>query len=149
LPHWRADDVVYYATFRHRRSLDEAEMDLLFAALRRPDARRWDLQILCVLPEATELLVTVRNDRGGRPLELSDVIEKAKAKAGRQIVKRTGERFPPLYAESYDRIVRDDAEMEETWVRIWDSPVHTMLVDSPDGWPRLYVANAPEDQQTQ
>ena len=26
LPHWRADDVTYYATFRHRRDLDEIRM---------------------------------------------------------------------------------------------------------------------------
>lgn len=123
LPHWRADDVTYYVTFRHRRALSDDEAVLLFRGLLKPDARQWDLLILCVLPETTELIFKVNESPTGRPYELSDVLEKAKAKAGRTIIKKSGERFPPFYGESYDRIIRDEAELEEHWNRIAQSPL--------------------------
>ncbi len=121
LPHWRADGVRYYVTFRHRRELASEECQLLFRHLLRPDGKKWDLTILCVLPGATELIFEVHDAPTGRPYELSDILEKVKLMVGRQIIKKSGERFPPFYGESYDRIVRDDAELEEHWNRIFDS----------------------------
>lgn len=143
LPHWRADDVNYYVTFRHRRELDEDERVLLFRALMRPEGRQWDLAILCILPESTELIFRVNEAPTGRPYELSDVVEKAKVKAAKQIMKKTGERYGPFYGESYDRIIRDDAEFEETWQRILDSPVSAELVEDPEEYRTLWVAEAP------
>ncbi|AIE87554.1 hypothetical protein [Fimbriimonas ginsengisoli] len=144
LPHWRADDVNYYVTFKHRRSLDEFERRMLLRGLIKPDGRRWDLLIVCVLPEVTELIFTVREAPTGVPYELSDVVEKVKSKVGRDIIKRTEERFPPFYNESYDRILRDDDEFQAFWERIFESPVANELAEDPEQYDSLWVANAPE-----
>ena len=142
LPHWRADDVRYYVTFRHRRELTEAERNLLLRALLRPDAKQWDLMILCILPAQTELIFSVRERPTGQPYELSEVVEKAKNKVGRAICKKTGERWPPFYNESYDRIIRDEAELEERWQAILDAPVNAELSESPGDWDGLWVRDA-------
>lgn len=113
LPHWRADDVVYYVTFRYRRALTAPERILLLKALLRPDGRSLDLDLLWIGEESAELIFRVRESAKGEAPELSKVIERAKAQAGRAIQKRTEERYPPFYGESYDRIIRDDAELEE------------------------------------
>lgn len=139
LPHWRADGVTYYVTFRHRRPLDERERDFLLANLTKSHGRRWDHLVVCVLPEATEMIFTVREDPSGEPYEPSDILEKAKTRAGKDIIKRSGERFPPFYTESYDRILRDDAELEETFERILQSPVQSELAESPDEYSWLWV----------
>ncbi|MCW5942176.1 MAG: hypothetical protein KIS66_08080 [Fimbriimonadaceae bacterium] len=139
LPHWRADDVRYYVTFRHRRPLEPAERLVLFKRLLAAEGRKWDLKVLCVLPEATELMFTVREGRQGRPVELSAIVETAKRKAGQKIVDNTGERFPPFFSESYDRIVRDDAEFEERWLAIVESPVAAELCEDPEDCDTLYV----------
>lgn len=118
LPHWRADGVSYYVTFRHKRPLDETERQELFSALVRQQGKKLDFEILCVLPEVTESIVRVVAEKHGQPAELSDLVEKGKAKAGKAIIKRSGERYPPFYFESYDRIVRDEAEQAEFWERI-------------------------------
>jgi hypothetical protein len=141
LPHWRADDVTYYVTFRHRRDLEEPERLQLVRALVKPDGRQWDLLILCVLPGATELLFKVREAPSGRPYELAEVVEKAKARVSKQISKKTGERFGPFYSESYDRIVRDDVELEERWQLILDSPVARGLAEDPEEYDGLYVVS--------
>lgn len=143
LPHWRADDVRYYVTFRHRRPLDAAECALLLRELLKPDGDKWDVLIACALPENTELIFTVREDKHGRPYELSELVEKAKTKAGKAVVKRTGERFPPFYTESYDRIVRDDPELEERWQAIFDAPVNLELCEDPEEYPALWVSGQP------
>lgn len=143
LPHWRADDVRYYATFRHRRPLDERERHVLLKELLKPEGDKWDVLIVAVLPESTELIFTVREDKHGRPYELAAIVERAKAKAGRAIAKRTGERLPPFFSESYDRIIRDDAELEERWQAIFDAPVERELVEDPEGFETLWVAGQP------
>ncbi|RYG24582.1 hypothetical protein EON82_10220 [bacterium] len=145
LPHWRADDVTYYVMFRHRRPLDEFERRNLLRALLKPDGRQWELQILVVLPERTELLFKVHEAPAGRPYELSDIVEKAKTKVGRSIIKKTEERYPPFYEESYDRIVRDEAEFEERWQAIFDAPVNEELAESAEEYDCLWVADAPEE----
>ena len=67
------------------------------------------------------------------------MLEKAKTKAGKQIIKLSGERFPPFYTESYDRIIRDEGELEEHWQRIFDSSVTLELVEDPEEWDALWV----------
>ncbi|MEQ1936081.1 MAG: hypothetical protein ABL962_19680 [Fimbriimonadaceae bacterium] len=143
LPHWRADGVRYYVTFKHRRELTPEECDLLCRYLLRPDGRKWDLTILCVLPALTELIFEVHAAPTGRPYELSDIVEKTKTKVGKLIIKKTGERFPPFYGESYDRIIRDEAELEEYWNRIFLSPIAAELAQSPEEYPAMWVAGAP------
>ena len=129
LPHWRADDVTYYVTFRHSRELDPVERTMLLTALIRPEGKKWDLLCLCVLPETTELIFTVLASPDGSAYELSDIVEKAKAKVGRAIIKKTGERFPPFYQESYDRIIRDEAELQERMEAIAAAPQRLDVLD--------------------
>lgn len=116
LPHWRADDVVYYVTFRYRRELQPSERGVLFAKLFQLQGRKIDLVFLRVGLENSELCFKVGSGANGAPLELSDIIERAKIKSGKEIIKKSGERFPPFYAESLDRIVRDEAELEEKFM---------------------------------
>ncbi len=143
LPHWRADGETYYVTFRHSRELELRECELLLGELIKPQGRKWDLVIVCVLPNRTEMMFTLYEGPDGSPFELSDIVEKAKRKAGAKVIKRSGERYPPFYFESYDRIVRDEAELAERWDAVLASPVEAELVDDPEQWPALWVANAP------
>ncbi|MBV6491964.1 MAG: hypothetical protein IT202_01805 [Fimbriimonadaceae bacterium] len=142
LPHWRADGVTYFVTFRHSRPLTPPEVHVLFACLLQPEGKRWNLDCLCVLPEKTELLVRVPKGSGGKQAELSDVVEKAKSKAGKAILKKSGERFPPFYRESYDHIVRDDDEFHQFWESIIFSPAEQGLVEAAEEYDALYVAGA-------
>ena len=72
-------------------------------------------------------------------------MEKAKSKTGREIIRNTGERYSPFFNESYDRILRDAAELEVKWGLILESPVTAELVEDPEDYDALYVAlSAPE-----
>ena len=144
MPHWRADGEIYYLTFKHRRELNEDERNILLKQLLSPHGRKWDLMLVCVLPEVTELLFTVMEARDGEVYELSEIVEKAKNKAGKYIIKASGERFPPFYTESYDRIVRDEVELDERWNEILESPVRLELCEDPEEYSSLWVTDSPE-----
>ncbi len=143
LPHWRASDVTYFVTFRHRRPLDAMERQFLLRQLLKPDGMRWDLLIVCVLPEKTDLIFRVREASTGQPYELAEIVEKAKNKAGKWIIKKSGEKYSPFYSESFDRILRDDAELEERWQEIFDSPCALEIAEDPEDYDGLWVADAP------
>jgi hypothetical protein len=100
--------------------------------------------IVCVLPDTTELIFSVRENADGAALELSDILEPAKRKAGKQIIKKSGERFPPFYGESFDRIIRDEVELEERWQAIFDSPTAADLAEEPEDYRTLWVSGSPE-----
>jgi hypothetical protein len=117
---------------------------MLLRALIKPDGRRWDLLIVCVLPGETNLIFKVLEAPTGQAYELSDIVEKAKQKVGRQIMKKTEERYPPFFVESYDRILRDEDELEIRWQEIFDSPVAHELVQDPEEYDALWVEDAPE-----
>lgn len=143
LPHWRAEDVSYFVTFRHRRELEEAERLILFRQLMRPDGKKWDLLVLGVLPGETQMIFRVREVASrGVPYELADIVEPAKRKAGNQIIKKSGERFPPFYQESFDRIIRDDTELEERWLAIVEMPARQELCGESEDWDTLWVAGS-------
>lgn len=139
LPHWRADDVRYYVTFRFRRELGEDELQALMKRLMRTEGRSFDLLALCLLPESAEMLFTVLPGPTGRPYELSDVIEKAKNQAAKEIMKKSGERLSPFYGESFDRIVRDDDEFEERWLAMLEAPVKAELAEDPEDYAFLWL----------
>ena len=115
---------------------------VLVEELRKADAKRWDLLILCALPTVTEMMFTVRASPEGDAYELADIVEKAKSRAGKKILKVTQERFPPFYGESYDRIVRDESELSERFDEILDSPVKAELAEDAEEYLPLYVRDA-------
>ena len=139
LPHWRADDVTYYVTFRHRRALTETERQWLFVSLLKPEGKKWHLEILCVLPETTHLMFKVLDSGKGRQFELSDIVEAAKRRVGKKIAAKDDRGFSPFYQESFDRIIRDEAEFEEYWLNLLDMPVAETLAEEPEDYPQLYV----------
>jgi hypothetical protein len=116
-PHWRADGVVYFASFRHRRLLDDDERRFVFTCLMRADGKRWRLLALGVAPDHTALLAKMLSGQGGGS-DLTKVLEGAKKRAGERIVARSGEKFPPFGTESFDRIVRDEEELGMLWAGI-------------------------------
>lgn len=140
LPHWRASGEVYYVTFRHSRPLTNDERGLLMAQILKQEGKRWALLVLCVLDDRSELMFRVQVAPTGMEYEFSAVLEKAKRKTGALIIKRTGEQFPPFYFESYDRIVRDEAELEERWREIVSAPVRAGLSHETEEYPYLWVA---------
>jgi hypothetical protein len=113
LPHWRADGVLYYVSLGHRRDLDDEERRATLAALLRANERKWTVRAAAVGPRKTEALASVHTAPHGEAYELNAIVGRAASRAAKEIMRASGERFPPFYAECYDHIVRDDEEARQ------------------------------------
>jgi hypothetical protein len=139
LPHWRADDVTYYTTFRHRRNLTPEECQELFRVLLSLNIKKWDVCILCVLPDKTELIVKTLSNSEGHSIDLSNILEPAKRKAAKRIQKSSSEKYSVFYQESFDRIIRNEQEYEERLNEILKEPIDCGLVDEDGNYEFLWL----------
>jgi hypothetical protein len=96
-----------------------------------------------VLPEKTEAIFQVLQIQSPTPVELTDVLDRAKKRAAKIMLQRSPDTRPPFYDESFDRIIRDDAEYEALWEAILMAPVNHELVEDPESYGGLYVRYAP------
>jgi hypothetical protein len=111
LPHWRAEGVRYYVTFRHRRPLTPHDRRILFAQLKRL-SKEWQINLLYVGENSSSMILEPPpNSPAEANQEFSDRLETLKLKAGRQIIKTTKEMWTPFYGESYDHIIRDEEDL--------------------------------------
>lgn len=132
----------YFVTFRHRRTLEQSECQLLMRALMNAHGRKWSIKLICILADRSDLIVHMIEDEDLKSKELSEVLEKAKSKAGKQIIKKSQERFPPFYSESYDRIIRDDAEFEDFFQQIIQSTQDSDWMDETGDYPFIWAPDA-------
>jgi len=111
----------------------------------RSHGKRWNLTAVCILPDKTELITNVNLGPDDTPHELSDIVEKVKARAAKAIMKKSGERYPPYYAESYDRIIRDTDEWTLFLSQIMSAPAIAGETppESPYEWLELDFPNVP------
>lgn len=139
LPHWRADEVTYYVRFKHRRPLSVAERTLLLQTFIRTGSRKLDIDAASVMPEETSLIFRAHQTGKGAPYEISKVVEPVKRKVGAKIIENTGERWSPFWEESFDRIIRDEAEYQEKVSEIEEAAFSESELDevSEVGW--LYM----------
>jgi hypothetical protein len=119
--------------------LDPEERGWLLHELVKLHERCFELLLACVLSDRSEMLFRVLPSPDGRPFELADQVEKAKTRCGKLIRKRTAERFPPFYGESYDRIVRDESEFNDRREWIVSSPVREEAADSSETYEFLWM----------
>ncbi len=142
LPHWRADGVLYYVTFRHRRPLEDKEQVALFQSLFRRGANQRELLALVVMPEYSEMIFSMRENLDGKAKEFSKFVEQAKNATAKRIMKSTGERYSPFYFESFDRIVRDESELGEKLQAMTEAPYLAGLVEEGRDFATMYVEGA-------
>lgn len=147
LPHWQAPGAVYFVTWRVLGQQVPGDEDRTIAldAIRFWDARKWFLYAAVVMPDHTHVLarpLLLDPDRltEGPVHELGEVIASAKKFSARRINERHGWRGVLWQDERYDRIQRNEREMEESWRYIRNNPVTAGLVERPEDYPWLYEA---------
>ncbi len=111
LPHWRQDQVTYFVTWRlgrGREELDASERDLVVAAMKSFDGQRYQLAAYVVMDDHVHALLTPFAG-----YELKAILHSWKSFTARQM-QREHKRFGRVWQdESFDRIVRDDAEFAQ------------------------------------
>ena len=120
LPHWRADDAVYFVTWRLAKAqpdLNPSERDLIMSALEHFDNLRYRLTAFVVMNDHIHALLSTIE-----PYRLEDVIHSWKSFTANGMQRDHGRSGSVWQDEYFDRIVRDEKELMQKFAYIQGNP---------------------------
>ncbi|MBA4063359.1 MAG: hypothetical protein C0501_06535 [Isosphaera sp.] len=139
LPHWQREGSTYFVTFRLRAgALVESERRIVGDHVRAGHGRFYALSAAVVMPDHVHLIL--------RPLagyDLSRVMKGVKGVSANLLNRARGSSGHVWQDESYDRILRDEAEFNEKLEYMLSNPVKAGLCpvgEEYDGW--LYIPDS-------
>lgn len=151
LPHWQEPGAVYFLTWRVRPGLwlEPDDRQLALDAIRFWDGRRWRVHAAVVMPDHVHVLARPLPSTADGPASpavhnLSDILKSVKNFSANVINRRQGRGGALWQDETYDRIMRDEAEFEEKWGYIRNNPVEDGLAPTPPEYPWLYESKMEE-----
>jgi REP element-mobilizing transposase RayT len=100
--------------------------------IRYDHGKRYDLVLAVVMPDHVHLLTHPSQKSPGAWYDLAEILKGIKGVSARrinQLLKTTGRVWQQ---ESYDRIIRDDQELEEKLRYVWENPLKAGLTDNPE-----------------
>jgi RecG-like helicase/REP element-mobilizing transposase RayT len=129
LPHFERPWSKYAIAFstRNRRSLSERARDVVIESIRRWDGRRYELFAACVMPDHVHLLIepmVERQNESGSSIffSLSKILHSIKSFTANRINKIEKVNEPVWKAESFDRMIRSESDLQEKFEYITRNP---------------------------
>lgn len=133
LPHWALEGAVYFVTFRlSRKPLTRCEIQLVRNHIVAGHNQFYALLAVTVLPDHAHLLL-----RPKQGMTLSRVMKGIKGVIARRLNSHRGRKGSVWQDESFDRIVRDEAELQEKLHYMFLNAVRMGLTEKPwqyEGW---------------
>jgi len=128
LPHIQIAGSTYFLTWRCRKgiTLSPADRSTTLNAIRHWHGVKWDVIAAVVMPDHVHVLATPL-PKGTGVYDLSEILHSVKSFSAHQINKARGRAGAVWLDETYDRIVRDEAELEEKYEYIRNNPIKTGL----------------------
>jgi REP element-mobilizing transposase RayT len=114
-------------------------LELVRSAILHDAGKKHALHLGVIMPDHVHLLIQPLEKSLGIWFDLAEVMRSIKGVSARAVNRHCGLSGRVWQAESYDRIVRDEAEYGEKWNYILQNPVRAGLVDSPEQY-ALFVA---------
>lgn len=112
--------------------------DLFAEAIHYRDLKVYDLISFCIMPNHVHLICTSLEKEGETYFSLTGILHSLKrhtAKEANKILQRSGAFWPD---ESYDHIIRDEAELERIIKYVLHNPVKANLVKEQEDWKWSY-----------
>ncbi len=128
LPHWKLDGSVYFVTFRLvTKPLNAQERHLVLEHIKSGHDKFYCLVAAVVMPDHVHLIL-----QPNPGMDLSRIMKGIKGVSARLLNQFRGTNGTVWQDESWDRILRDDAELDEKLNYMLHNPVKEGLVS--DGW---------------
>ena len=133
LPHWRLEGSTYYISFKLAQDVfSQRERQIVLKHIRSGHGRFYTLLACVVMPDHVHTIL-----KPHKGVELSRIMKGIKGVSARQINQARGARGTLWQGESWDRIIRDEAELGEKFNYMLMNPFKRGLVEDPwryDGW---------------
>jgi putative transposase len=143
LPHWQVGGSIYFITFCSARgplpdlARHQVAQNILF-----DHGRRYDLAIAVVMPDHVHLILAPRQKEPGVWYDLAEIMKGIKGVSARRINQLLQTTGTVWQQESYDRIIRDDQELEEKMLYVWENPMKAGLTDTPETYEFIVIPSA-------
>ena len=139
LPHWEEPGATYFLTFTLRRppAVDLTQPELATAiidALLFHDCKRYTLYDYTVMSDHVHVILQPVVT-SGKTERLSRIVHGLKSWLSNEINRLVGRTGVLWQDETYDHIIRDDADYQEKAGYIWDNPHRDGLVPLGEEWP--------------
>jgi REP element-mobilizing transposase RayT len=135
LLHWTMPGSTYFITFRTKTGeLTPAERTLVLQHLQTGDGKYYSLCSAVIMPDHVHLLITPNEG-----IELPRIMRGIKGVSARQINDLRGSNGEVWQDECFDRIVRDQNELDEKLNYMLNNPAKRELVDDPWEYEWWYI----------
>ena len=135
LPHWQQGGSTYFLTFRLysgvRPNLNMGERAVVKDAILHWHQEKWRVHVLTVMPDHAHVLATPLLSGQNEWHSLSGILHSIKRHSARRINQARRRQGKLWQAETYDRIVRDEAEFDEKAQYILTNALKRGLAEDP------------------
>jgi REP element-mobilizing transposase RayT len=141
LPHLEVPDATYFVSFSclQKRELPHEARDLVMAQIRSLDKDTIDLDAAVVMPDHAHAIFRLIGT-----LSLTQILKGIKGRTAHRINELTDRQGQVWTQESFDHIVRGEAEWEDKMEYVRQNPVKKGLVSSPEQYKWLYIRSRTE-----
>jgi REP element-mobilizing transposase RayT len=133
LPHWTLGGATYFVTFRTlQRELSVDEQKIVLEHVKEGEGKFYELIAEVVMPDHTHILLSPLKGYG-----LSRIMKGVKGVSAHKINQLRKTKGNVWQDESYDRIIRDQKELDEKLNYMLNNPLKKGLTDDPwnyHGW---------------
>ncbi len=133
LPHWQQGGSTYFITFRSARGqLPDEALRILRSIILASDDNLYQLSFGVLMPDHAHLMLRPLERVPGHWWDLARIMKRIKGVSARAVNASLGTRGRVWQQESFDRIVRDEAEFRKHWNYMYLNPLRAGLVDDPE-----------------
>jgi len=142
LPHLQTPEATYFVSFRCREGtvLSDEARDAVFSTILHWDTKRIDLDSAVVMPDHTHAIFRIIDGSA-----LGAIMHSIKSFSSKQVNKILGRKGPLWHEESFDHIIRHEAEWEEKTEYVRQNPVKRGLVRKPEEYRWVYQKSHRQD----
>ncbi len=150
LPHWQLGGSTYFVTFRTREGIELSpeERGVVIESCLHGHPDTWQLHAVIVMPDHVHIMLMPAETRPGEWVSLSQIMQGIKGATAHRINGLRGRKGAVWQDESYDRIIRDEAEFEEKWKYICDNAARASLGEDGLAYPYFWWEGKEEREIT-
>ncbi|MBI5869076.1 MAG: transposase [candidate division Zixibacteria bacterium] len=127
-------------TFRSARgNLPKAALEQACANILVGHGKTYRLSLAVGMPDHVHLLLCPLEDGGGLCFDLSDIMKGIKGTSARRINQLLGTAGTVWQEGYFDRIIRDESELQRVFAYTLNNPVRAGLADDPWRYPYLLI----------
>ena len=137
LPHWELDGAVYFITFNtwEKLELTPEARQIMFNSCLFFNKKRYEMFVLVVMVDHVHVLIQPLLKSEKEYWSVSSIMYSIKSYSANQISKVMKHIGTVWQDERYDRIVRNDQELQGYWEYIRQNPVIADLSATPEEYP--------------